>query len=122
VDWRLELLPIPVTDVDRAKAFYVEQAGFTLDHDHVVSDDVRFVQLTPPRLGLLDRVRQGGQRCASWHGAGAAGRAGHPRSACRAGRPGGGCGRGADLPRGEFVFFEDPDGNRSSVQAIVRQG
>ena len=48
MDWKLELLPIPVTDVDRAKAFDVEQAGFTLDHDHVVSDDVRFVQLTPP--------------------------------------------------------------------------
>jgi catechol 2,3-dioxygenase-like lactoylglutathione lyase family enzyme len=48
MDWKLELLPIPVTDVDRAKAFYVEQAGFIADHDHVVSDEIRFVQLTPP--------------------------------------------------------------------------
>ena len=48
MDWKLELLPIPVTDVDRAKAFYVEKAGFIADHDHTVSDEIRFVQLTPP--------------------------------------------------------------------------
>ena len=48
VDWKLELVTIPVTDVDRAKAFYAEQAGFNADHDHQVSDELRFVQLTPP--------------------------------------------------------------------------
>src|SRR5437868_3831789 len=48
MDWKLELVTIPVSDVDRAKAFYVEQAGFVLDHDHVVTDALRFVQLTPP--------------------------------------------------------------------------
>jgi catechol 2,3-dioxygenase-like lactoylglutathione lyase family enzyme len=48
MDWKLELVTIPVSDVDRAKAFYVEQAGFVLDHDHVVTDTLRFVQLTPP--------------------------------------------------------------------------
>ncbi len=47
-DMKLELVPVPVTDVDRAKAFYVEQVGFNADHDHRVSDDLRFVQLTPP--------------------------------------------------------------------------
>jgi len=47
MDWKLELVAIPVTDVDRAKAFY-EKIGFEADHDHTVSDDVRFVQLTPP--------------------------------------------------------------------------
>src|SRR6185369_2339999 len=48
MDWKLELVAIPVTDVDRAKAFYVDQVGFVDDHDHLVSDDLRFVQLTPP--------------------------------------------------------------------------
>jgi catechol 2,3-dioxygenase-like lactoylglutathione lyase family enzyme len=48
MDWKIELVAIPVTDVDRAKAFYVEQVGFNADHDYQVSDDLRFVQLTPP--------------------------------------------------------------------------
>ncbi len=48
MDWKLELVAVPVSDVDRAKAFYTEKAGFDADHDHRVSDEVRFVQLTPP--------------------------------------------------------------------------
>ncbi len=48
MDWKLELVAVPVTDVDRAKAFYVEQVGFHADHDHQVNDELRFVQLTPP--------------------------------------------------------------------------
>jgi catechol 2,3-dioxygenase-like lactoylglutathione lyase family enzyme len=48
VDWRLELVAVPVSDVDRAKAFYTERAGFNADHDHEISDEIRFVQLTPP--------------------------------------------------------------------------
>lgn len=48
MEMKLELVPVPVTDVDRAKAFYVDQVGFVADHDHQVSDDLRFVQLTPP--------------------------------------------------------------------------
>ena len=48
MDMKLEVVPLPVTDVDRAKAFYVDQVGFVADHDHRVSDTVRFVQLTPP--------------------------------------------------------------------------
>ena len=48
MDWKIELVVIPVTDVDRAKAFYTEQVGFNADHDHKVSEDLRFVQLTPP--------------------------------------------------------------------------
>src|ERR1700675_494393 len=48
MDWKLELVAIPVTDVDRAKAFYVDQVGFVADHEHTVSDEMRFVQLTPP--------------------------------------------------------------------------
>ena len=48
MDWRLELVQVPVSDVDRAKAFYVDQVGFNADHDHQVTDELRFVQLTPP--------------------------------------------------------------------------
>ena len=48
MDWKLELVSVPVSDVDRAKAFYTEQVGFVADHDHEVSDTIRFVQLTPP--------------------------------------------------------------------------
>ena len=48
MDWKIELVAIPVTDVDRAKAFYTEQVGFNADHDHKVTEDLRFVQLTPP--------------------------------------------------------------------------
>ena len=121
MDWRLELLPIPVTDVDRAKAFYVEQAGFTLDHDHVVSDEVRFVQLTPP-----------GSACSIAFGKGVSDappgtaraqvvvsdiRAAHAELVAR----GVDAGEVQTVPWGEFVFFEDPDGNRWSVQAIVQQ-
>ena len=48
MDWKLELVAVPVTDVDRAKAFYADKVGFNADHDHRVSDEIRFVQLTPP--------------------------------------------------------------------------
>ena len=48
MDWKLELVAIPVSDVDCAKAFYAEKIGFNVDHDHAVSDGLRFVQLTPP--------------------------------------------------------------------------
>lgn len=48
MDMKLELIAVPVSDVDRAKEFYVRQAGFNADHDHTLGQDVRFVQLTPP--------------------------------------------------------------------------
>src|SRR6266704_2372694 len=48
MDWRIEVVTVPVSDVDRAKAFYTDKAGFVLDHDHQVTEDLRFVQLTPP--------------------------------------------------------------------------
>src|SRR3954471_13614853 len=48
MDYRLELIALPVSDVDRAKAFYVDQVGFNADHDHTVNEQLRFVQLTPP--------------------------------------------------------------------------
>jgi hypothetical protein len=63
VDWRLELVQIPVSDVDRAKAFYTEKAGFNADHDHRVSDEVRFVQLTPPGSTCSIALGPGSERC-----------------------------------------------------------
>ncbi len=59
MDWKLELVVVPVSDVDRAKAFYTEQLGFNADHDHVVSDEMRFVQLTPPGSGCSIAVGKG---------------------------------------------------------------
>ena len=122
MDWKLELLPIPVTDVDRAKAFYVEQAGFIADHDHVVSDELRFVQLTPPgsacsiALGTgISDAPPGSARAqlvvSDIHAA-------HAELVAR----GVDAGEVQQFPWGAFVFFEDPDGNRWSVQAATARG
>ena len=123
MDWKLELVAIPVSDVDRAKAFYTDKAGFNADHDATVSDEIRFVQLTPPGsacsiaigMGITDAV------------------------------PGSVVGmqmvvpdievahaellkRGAevseihDLAWGRFVYFADPDGNKWAVQEIPPRG
>jgi predicted enzyme related to lactoylglutathione lyase len=118
-DFRLELVNVPVSDVDRAKAFYAEQAGFTVDNDVVVSDELRFVQLTPP-----------GSACSISIGTGLSDAA--PGSVeglqlvvddievARAELGG----RGVDVsevqvfPWGSFVFFSDPDGNGWAVQQL----
>ena len=119
MDWKIELIPIPVFDVDRAKTFYVEKAGFNADHDHLVSDEIRFVQLTPPGSacsivigkGITDEPPgsvQGVQMVVS------------DINAARAEL----VERGVDVgdvqvfPWGEFLFFKDPDGNGWSVQEI----
>jgi catechol 2,3-dioxygenase-like lactoylglutathione lyase family enzyme len=119
MDFKLELVSVPVSDVDRAKAFYTEKAGFNADHDHVVSDEIRFVQLTPPGSacsisigkGLVDTPpgsAQGLQLVVTDI------QAAHDELA----------GRGVDVsdvqsfPWGDFVFFKDPDGNGWAVQAI----
>jgi catechol 2,3-dioxygenase-like lactoylglutathione lyase family enzyme len=119
MDFKLELVGVPVTDVDRAKAFYVDQAGFILDHDHAVSEDIRFVQLTPPGSacsiaigkgltkltpGTLDAlqvvvsdIQQARAELAD---------------------------RGVEVsevdvqPWGSFVYFADPDGNHWAVQQL----
>ena len=119
MDWRLELVQVPVSDVDRAKAFYTEKAGFNADHDHRVSDEIRFVQLTPP-----------GSDCSIALGTGLSGM--EPGSvqglqlvvpdieAARAEL----VERGVDVGEvqvfdwGSFVFFSDPDGNGWAVQQI----
>jgi catechol 2,3-dioxygenase-like lactoylglutathione lyase family enzyme len=119
MDWKLELIAMPVSDVDRAKAFYVEKAGFNADHDHKFSDEIRFVQLTPPGSacsialgkGLTDAPPgsvQGMQMVVSDI------EAAHAELAER----GVEVSDIQDFPWGSFVFFADPDGNRWAVQQI----
>lgn len=117
---RLELVAIPVSDVDRAKAFYTERVGFNADHDHRVSDEIRFVQLTPP-----------GSACSIAIGTGVTDAP--PGSvqgmqlvvddieATRAElvRRGAEVSEVQDFAWGRFVFFSDPDGNRWAVQQLV---
>lgn len=119
MDWKLELVSVPVSDVDRAKEFYVDKIGFNPDHDHRVTDELRFVQLTPP-----------GSACSIAIGSGMP--QGEPGSA-----------RGLQIvvadvaaarkelesrdvevseiqefPWGTFVFFADPDGNTWALQQM----
>jgi predicted enzyme related to lactoylglutathione lyase len=123
MDWKLELIGVPVSDVDRAKAFYSEQVGFTVDHDHTVSDDIRFVQITPP-----------GSACSIAFGKGVSTM--EPGTlqglqvvvddadAARAHLVGNGVDASdvEELPWGRFVYFSDPDGNGWALQQIVRPG
>lgn len=125
VDWKLELVAIPVSDVDRAKAFYTEKAGFHADHDHRVSDEIRFVQLTPP-----------GSACSIAIGTGLSETTLVPGSvqgmqlvvsdihAARAELVARGVevSEVSEFPWGSFVFFSDPDGNGWSVQQIPTRG
>ena len=119
MDWKLELVAVPVSDVDRAIGFYADQVGFHLDHDHDVSDTLRFVQLTPP-----------GSACSIALGTGISSK--EPGSvgglqivvadvaAARAEL----VGRGVEVsevqefPWGRFVFFNDPDGNGWALQEL----
>jgi catechol 2,3-dioxygenase-like lactoylglutathione lyase family enzyme len=119
MDWKLELIAVPVSDVDRAKAFYTEQVGFNADHDHTVSDDVRFVQLTPPGSACSIAVGKGVTTAApgSVQGLQVVVADVHEARAELAGR-------GVDVtdvqefPWGSFVFFTDPDGNGWAVQQL----
>jgi catechol 2,3-dioxygenase-like lactoylglutathione lyase family enzyme len=123
MEWKLELVAVPVSDVDRAKAFYVEKLGFNPDHDQQVSDDLRFVQLTPPGsacsiaigTGIVDAPAgsvKGLQVVVSDINEA------HAQLVAR----------GVDVspvqvfPWGSFVFFGDPDGNRWAVQQLPPRG
>jgi predicted enzyme related to lactoylglutathione lyase len=119
MDWKLELVAVPVTDVDRAKAFYSEQAGFNADHDHLVSDEMRFVQLTPPGSACSIALGKGITDAAPGSVAGLQLVVSDIQQAHSELRD-----RGVEVsevqefPWGSFVFFSDPDGNRWSVQQL----
>jgi len=119
MDYKLELVSVPVSDVDAAKAFYTEKVGFTADHDHRVNDEIRFVQLTPPgsacsiAIGTgLTPAEPGSVQGLQLVVADAA--AAHAELS----------GRGVDVsdvqefPWGSFVFFSDPDGNGWAIQQL----
>ena len=121
MDWKLELVQVPVSDVDRAKAFYVDRVGFNADHDHQVTDDMRFVQLTPPGSACSIAIGTGLSEMAPGSVDGlqivvADADAAHAELSSR----GVEVSDVQDLPWGRFVFFSDPDGNAWSVQQIVR--
>lgn len=121
-DWRIELIILPVTDVDRAKAFYVDALGWNADHDHRVSEDLRFVQITPPGSacsisfgeGLTDMApgtMKGLQIVVPDADAALAHLTEHGVEA-----------RGvAELAWGRFVDFTDPDGNAWTLQQLPRR-
>jgi catechol 2,3-dioxygenase-like lactoylglutathione lyase family enzyme len=120
MDCRLELVAIPVSDVDRAKAFYTDQVGFHADHDHQVSDELRFVQLTPVGspcsialgTGITDAEPgsvKGLQVVVPDVHAARADLAAHGVDVSDV----------QDFPWGSFVFFSDPDGNAWAVQQLM---
>jgi predicted enzyme related to lactoylglutathione lyase len=120
MDWKLELVPVPVSDIDRAKAFYVDQVGFDADHDIPVSDDLRFVQLTPPGSAcsiVLDvnmtDMAPGAQRGLQVVVPDADAARRHLVDNGVDAPP------VEDLPWGRFTYFADPDGNTWAVQQIV---
>jgi catechol 2,3-dioxygenase-like lactoylglutathione lyase family enzyme len=119
MDWKLELVAVPVSDVDRAKAFYTDKVGFNADHDYTVSDTLRFVQLTPPGSacsiaigsGLVDSP-PGSLRGLQLVVADI--QAARAELAAR----GVAVSEVQEYPWGLFVFFSDPDGNAWNVQQV----
>lgn len=122
MDYKLELVAIPVSDADRAKAFYVDGLGFNTDHDHRVNDELRFIQLTPPGSGCSIAIGEGVTDAEPGSVKGMQLvvddiETAHTELS----------GRGVevseiqDLPWGRFVFFSDPDGNAWAIQAIPAQ-
>jgi catechol 2,3-dioxygenase-like lactoylglutathione lyase family enzyme len=118
MDMKLELVAVPVTDVERARDFYV-QAGFVLDHDHTVSEDVRFVQLTPPGSGCSIALGKGLTKMepgALDNMQMVVADADEAHAELKA--------RGIEVsdideqPWGRFVFFSDPDGNGWALQQL----
>jgi catechol 2,3-dioxygenase-like lactoylglutathione lyase family enzyme len=120
---KLELVPVPVTDVDRAKAFYVDQVGFNPDHDQRVNDDLRFVQLTPPGSACSVVIGEGVTQMApgSQQGLLAVIADADAARAELAGR-GVAVSEVDEQPWGRFVYFADPDGNGWALQELVQQG
>jgi predicted enzyme related to lactoylglutathione lyase len=124
VEMKLELVSVPVTDVDRAKEFYVEKCGFNADHDHTVSDEIRFVQLTPPGSACSIAIGKGLSKMEPGSLEGIQVVVADVEKAREALAAGGvEVSDVMDFPWGRFVFFSDPDGNGWAVQQIqVPQG
>jgi predicted enzyme related to lactoylglutathione lyase len=121
MDWKIELIPLAVEDVDRSVDFYGNQVGWNVDFDQKVTDDLRFVQVTPPGSACsicfgtgLDMMPQGSSQFIQVVVASAEEARDHLR------------GRGVECSDvdeqawGRFVTFSDPDGNRWALQQIVR--
>jgi catechol 2,3-dioxygenase-like lactoylglutathione lyase family enzyme len=123
MDIRLELVILPVSDTDAAKAFYTEKAGFVCDHDHRVSEDLRFVQLTPPGSACSIAFGEGLTDSApgSVQGLQVVVASADEAKAFFDAR-GLDVGDVQDLPWGRFVGFADPDGNRWAVQELPPRG
>jgi catechol 2,3-dioxygenase-like lactoylglutathione lyase family enzyme len=119
VDWKLELVILPVADVDRAKAFYVDEVGFAADHDQRVSEDLRFVQLTPPGSACSIAFGEGITDAPAGSVKGLQAVVADIEEAHEHLS-----GRGVavsdvqHLPWGSFVFFSDPDGNAWAIQQL----
>lgn len=119
MDLRLELVAIPVSDVDRAKAFYTEKAGFHADHDYQVSEGLRFVQLTPPGSACSIAIGEGITDAAPGSVQGMQVVTTDVRAArAELAERGVEVSDVQEFPWGLFVFFSDPDGNRWAVQEI----
>ncbi len=121
IKWRLELVQVPVSDLDRAKSFYADRVGFVTEHDHQVSDELRFIQLTPPGSACSIALTSGGA-----HGMAPGSLEGlqlvvEDAAAARAEllERGVEASEVQEFPWGRFVFFADPDGNRWAVQEIT---
>jgi catechol 2,3-dioxygenase-like lactoylglutathione lyase family enzyme len=119
MDWKLELVAVPVSDVDRAKSFYTEQLGFHADHDHQVDEHVRFVQLTPPGSACSIAIGTGITDAAPGSVQGLQVVVADIEAAHRHLQEHGVQASDIqDFPWGRFVFFSDPDGNGWALQAI----
>jgi predicted enzyme related to lactoylglutathione lyase len=119
---RIELIQVPVSDIDRAKAFYVEKVGFTADHDHQVTDELRFVQLTPPGSACSIALTQGAHQMKPGSIEGLQMVVQDAEAIRRELVE-----RGVEasdvqvFPWGSFVFFTDPDGNGWALQAMTHR-
>jgi catechol 2,3-dioxygenase-like lactoylglutathione lyase family enzyme len=121
-EMRLELVQVPVSDVDRAKSFYVEKVGFSADHDHQVSPELRFVQLTPPGSACSIALTSGAHQMKPGSIEGLQMVVDDAEASRREL-----AGRGVEVsdvqtfPWGSFVFFKDPDGNGWALQALMHR-
>jgi catechol 2,3-dioxygenase-like lactoylglutathione lyase family enzyme len=121
-EMRLELIQVPVSDIDQAKAFYVEKVGFNADNDHQVTDELRFVQLTPPGSACSIALTSGAHQMKPGSIEGLQ-MVVDDAEASRTGL----AERGVEVsdvqvfPWGSFVFFQDPDGNGWALQAMTHR-